>query len=156
MPKIEKPGTYVLSVKEADWGESNNGTPFISLWCESEAGQHISAYLYFSEKSMEGSLEVGEKVFGLDSDAENWPIKMVGKQFSGVVEEDTYEGKTRMRVKYLNPLRKPPKEVSNQRQLFAKLNALAKAKGMKAAPSPRPPARSAPQATKVDDDDVPF
>ena len=86
---------------------------------------------------------------------EEWPDKVKGQQYRAVVENDPYEGKDRMKVKWVNPLSFVPPKPKDEGSLFRKLNALARANGAKpnaAAPKAPTPAPKPP----VVDDDVPF
>ena len=155
MPAIDKPGTYVLTAQDANWTESKNGTPCFSIHGVDEDGQYITAFLYFSDAAFKNSYDAIVKTFGLGLPMEEWPDKVKGQQYRAVVENDPYEGKDRMKVKWVNPLSFVPPKPKDEGSLFRKLNALARANGAKAtAAAPKAPT-PAPKPSVVDDD-VPF
>lgn len=135
MPTIKVPGRYTAKVIDASLGESSTEkrTPYVSLYCETEEGAHIGAWLYLSDAAFERSLETLQKCFAFDGDFEN-VRQVVGKTCSAVVEEEKDDkGKPQMRVKWINPVGggKPPPE-----GLAAKLTQRAKAMGV------NPPAKA--------------
>ena len=166
MTAINTPGTYVLTAQDVNWTESSKGTPCLSINGVAEDGQHITAYVYFSDESFKRSFETMEKCFGVGYPMEEWPDKIKGQQYRAVVENDPYDGKDKMKVKWLNPLSFVPPKPKDEGGMFRKLNALARAHGAKASsPAPRPTTTSTPAQTPkpapapqapVNDDDVPF
>lgn len=162
MPAITTPGRYTATITEATLGESQTGTPFASLYCTTEDGQHISAYLYLSEKAFDRSLEALQKL-GFDGDFERLD-QLNGAACSLSVEEEEWNGETRLKVRYINP----PRAAAPQ-GLAAMLTARARG-GMPAKPvaatkpaapsrpvpprAPPPPPSALPGAEE--DDDVPF
>lgn len=156
MPLIDKPGTYVLTADDANWSESSKGTPFLAIYGVCEDGRHITSYTYFSDAAFERGVETMQAAFKVSGQMESWPEQIKGQQYRAVVEEDHYDGKTRMKVAWINSISaavQPPKDAKG---MFARMNALLRASG-KAAPAKsvtqRPNVRN---SAPVEDDDVPF
>jgi hypothetical protein len=156
MPNITEPGRYPATIKNAEIGQTNSGTPYASLYCETEDGKHITAFLYLSEKAFDNSLDALKKL-GFDCDFENI-AQLNGAACSLTCENETFNGETRMKVRYINPPRKEtPQGLAAMLTAKAKGNALAKpAAPVKPAAKPVAPVKPAPAATVEDDSDVPF
>jgi hypothetical protein len=107
MPLISKPGRYAVTVSKAEVGESATGTPYVYLGFDTEAGEHIGAWVYFSDKAFERSLQTLEDALDFDGDFA-CVDQMIGRPCSIVVEEHDYQGKTALRVRWINSPSKPP------------------------------------------------
>jgi hypothetical protein len=145
MYKIENPGRYSATVTEADFGESQTGTPFLHLWLTTEGGAFIKAYLYLSEKALANSVKTLRDAFDFNGDFETLVEQVVTKPCSITVETEVYEGKERLRVKWINAPRST-KPIDNQNAFLKALSAKA-ARIPKDAPKPAPssaPTRPAP------------
>lgn len=151
MPHITEPGRYMAKVLSAEVGEAQTGTPFVRLDLETvlppdeDAGKHISAYLYLSEKAFERTTNVLKEVFDFDGEFADLEKQVVKKECSITVEEeDDQDGNPQMRVKWVNrPRRSKPVEDG----FLAKLTKKARELGLK----PRTPS----VAPAPDDDDNP-
>lgn len=101
-------GNHICKVVNATMPDVDEGkTPSVCLTFRNEAGEHIDAYLYLSEKALartEKSLRacgwVGDDVSELMRDGVDL------KQVEVVVEEEEYNGKVRAKVKWINAIRK--------------------------------------------------
>lgn len=136
MPAVAIPGRYAATVTQAQFGQSpKTGTPFLELGLETDEGEHISAWLYLSEKAFENTTRRLQEAFGFDGDYETAPEQIRGKPCSITVEEEeSDDGKRRLRVAWVNPPRaaKPLEE-----GFLARLSAKARTLGL-AAPSVAP------------------
>lgn len=164
MSKIENPGRYPATVASAEFGESQNGTPFIALSLNTDAGDSITAWLYLSEKALPSSVRTLRDAFEFNGDFETVIDQITGKPCSITCELDSYEGKERMRVKWINSPR-TSKPIDNQNEFLKALSAKAARIPKEAPKAPvkapakpvaklaaKPPAKPAPK----DDDDGPF
>jgi hypothetical protein len=130
---IETPGRYAATVTGAQFGQSpKNGTPYLELNLETDAGERISAWLYLSPKAFENTTRRLREAFGFNGDYETAVQQVRGKPCSITVEEEeTEDGKRRLRVAWVNPPRvvKPVED-----GFLAQLTAKARKLGL-AAPS---------------------
>ncbi len=124
MPKIETPGRYAATVSSAEFGESNNGTPFLALSFNTDQGGAITGWLYLSEKALPGSLRTLREAFEFNGDFETVVEQVNGKACSITVEAEEYEGKERLRVKWINSPRSS-KPIDNQESFLKALSAKA-------------------------------
>lgn len=95
---IDKEGTFIFTVKEAELTASSTGNQMIKMIVEATEGQST---LYFSlnpkarwkyNKFITACLELtdeAKKTFELDYEVIH--NDLIGKTFAGTVEEDTYE-----------------------------------------------------------------
>lgn len=160
MPLIKSPGRYTATVQSAELGQSaEKGTPFLALLCQTEQGEDLTAFLYLSDAAFERTTKTLREVFGFDNDFETVVEQVTGKECSIVVEAEEYEGKERMRIKWVNPVGGGAgKPLENAGSLLAQLSA--KAKRIPVA-APRAAARPAPAApprkpAEINDPDMPF
>lgn len=167
MPLIKSPGRYTATVENAELGQSEKGTPFIALLCRTEQGDELTAYLYLSDAAIERTVKTLREVFAFDNSFESVVQQVTGKPCSIVVEAETYEGKERMKVKWVNAVGgSTAKPLDNAASLLAQLSAKAKripAAAPAAARTAAPAARPAPSAKPAPapkpaavDEDVPF
>jgi hypothetical protein len=100
----ELKGRFRAKAKTWDFGESEKGTEQIAVDFEivdgDERGRRITWYGYFTEKTEERTIEslricgwVGDDISG---------IVDLPNEVELVIEPETYEGKTRSRVKWVN------------------------------------------------------
>ena len=167
MPLIKNPGRYTATVESAELGQSEaKGTPYLSLLCKTAEGEELTAYLYLSDAAFERTTKTLREVFGFDNNFETVVAQVTGKECSIVVEAEESEGKTRMRVKWINAVGgSSGKPLENAGSLLAQLSAKAKripaatpTASRTAAPAsrPAPAARPAPAPkAAVVDEDVP-
>ena len=167
MPLIQNPGRYTATVESAELGQSEKGTPFLALLCKTDQGEELNAYLYLSDAAVERTVKTLREVFAFDNSFESVVQQVTGKPCSIVVEAEEFEGKTRMKVKWVNTVGgSAGKPLENAGTLLAQLSAKAKripaaapAATRTAAPAarPAPSAKPAPAPKPADvDDDVPF
>lgn len=168
MPLIKNPGRYTATIESAELGQSEaKGTPYLSLLCKTAEGEELTAYLYLSDAAFERTTKTLREVFGFDNNFETVVAQVTGKECSIVVEAEEYEGKTRMRVKWINAVGgSSGKPLENAGSLLAQLSAKAKripaaapSAARTAAPAsrPAPAARPAPAPKPAAvDEDVPF
>jgi hypothetical protein len=146
MSKIESAGRYPATVTAANFGETENGTPYLYLALAIESGASISAWLYLTEKALEGTTKTLRDAFGFDGNFETACDQVVGKKCSITVESEEYNGKESLKVKWINALRvvNPIKDQST----FLKTLTL-KAARIPAKASPGAAPTRAPQAAPV-------
>jgi hypothetical protein len=170
---IQTVGTFecIVEKPEAGWfGESREkGTPFARIPLKVVegpcAGQRIVWSGWLSEGACDGTSESLATVFGFDGD---WDalhagkITFTGQRCSVTTEAETYQGKQRIKAKWLNAVGgggPKPMEESKVKSLLSKLTPRSKAvaKAAKAAAGvTTAPATSEPAPTAAPDDDVPF
>jgi hypothetical protein len=138
MPNLENPGRYAAQVNEAEFGESQTGTPYVVLRIATDGGAFINAYLYLSEKALANSVKTLRDAFDFNGDFETLVEQVVTKPCSITVETEVYEGKERLRVKWINGPR-TSKPIDNQEAFLKALSAKA-ARIPKDAPKPAPKA----------------
>ncbi len=165
MPLIQNPGRYTATVESAELGQSEKGTPFLALICKTDQGEELTAYFYLSDAAFEQTTKTLREVFAFDNNFESVVQQVTGKPCSIVVEAEEYEGKTRMKVKWVNSVRgSSAKPLDNAASLLAQLSAKAKripaaapAAARTAAPAARPAPSAkpapAPKPAAVDDGD---
>ena len=167
MPLIKNPGRYTATIESAELGQSEaKGTPYLSLLCKTAEGEELTAYLYLSDAAFERTTKTLREVFAFDNNFETVVAQVTGKECSIVVEAEEYEGKTRMRVKWINAVGgSSGKPLENAGSLLAQLSAKAKripaaaptaARTAAPASRPAPAARPAPAKPAAVDEDVPF
>lgn len=139
MPTIENPGRYSATVSSAEFGESQNGTPFLALSFNTDQGESITGWLYLSEKALPGSLRTLRDAFEFDNDFDTVLEQVNNKPCSITVELEEYEGKERLKVKWINAPR-TSKPIDNQGDFLKALSA-------KAARIPREAPKTAPAKT---------
>jgi len=127
-----------------------------------EMPEFISAYLYFGDNSIEHT-EKALTAMGWDFKANGWAIDemvqmqpLTGNEVRLVLENDTYEGVTRLKVKWINPIGGDILSDEGTESDLTKFAALLKAKmgGAKKAKSALPAKKK--EKMILDDDDVPF
>ena len=165
MPQLTEAGKYTLTATLAEWTETKNGTLCLAIDGVDDDGGTITAYLYFSDKSEERSKEVLRECFGVTLGSEaNYiaaPDKIKGQQYRATCEIEEYDGKKRLKVKWINPVGRKPIAEAESRSIFARQVAIDRARGIRpAGPSapaaqPRRPAPPPPPPAN-DDDDIPF
>jgi hypothetical protein len=129
-----------------------------------QAGQHISAFLYFGEKSVNRSMEslrvCGFKGDDLDKFVDQTPDQEV----QIVVEHETYDGQTRAKIKWINsPSRgfvfEQPLDQKNLRmfsaQMKGKLKTIKEVAGKKAEREPPTPAAASEEGSGWSGNDQP-
>ena len=165
MPLIKNPGRYTATVETAELGQSEaKGTPYLSLLCKTAEGEELTAYLYLSDAAFERTTKTLREVFGFDNNFETVVAQVTGKECSIVVEAEEFEGKTRMKVKWVNTVGgSAGKPLENAGTLLAQLSAKAKRipsaapAAARTAPVAARPARPAPAPkAAAPEDDVPF
>lgn len=151
MPLIKNPGRYTATVESAELGQSEaKGTPYLSLLCKTTEGEDLTAYLYLSDAAFERTTKTLREVFGFDNNFEKVVEQVTSKECSIVVEAEEFEGKSRMKVKWINTVGGSGKPLENAGSLLAQLSAKAKRipsaapSAVRAAARPAPADRPAP------------
>lgn len=182
---VDRAGDYLCRVKRPGngwFGEAgDNQTPFIRIPCfviedGDQDGNEIVYQGWLSDKAFDRTIETLVKAFP-DWDGDLEALQAGEFTFEGlecqiVAESEQYEGKSRVKAKWLNPAgggeakqMDGAKVASLISRLGRKSKAIAKQAAGGAAPAPRPAARAAATpdrppvqgpAGAVDDDDIPF
>lgn len=97
-----EPGTYRAKVVGAAFGYSNSGNEQIGVKFETKQGD-IMWYGYFSPAAMPYTLE-RLKTCGLPDNNLIKADEMVGTEVDIIVEHEEYDGKTRLKVQWINPI----------------------------------------------------
>jgi hypothetical protein len=149
-------GKFKARAKEAQFGHSSTGKEQIAVMFElsgEHAGRTLTWFGYFTDETVDRTFE-SLRHCGWDTDNIVDALGQIGaNEVELVVEEETYEGKTRDRVKFVNrPYRLAVKEpMSAQAQLaFAarlKGKAIASKKAYGAQPAGTGPAKK-PQSSR--------
>jgi len=168
MPLIDKPATYRVTLRNPAWqrmeakdGDNARMQAVLPGYCEvGGEEQHINGYLYFTRQLIGSGKNQGrsaaevnsELLLSLGMSAPFEPSKiteMDGAEVEFVCENDTYQGETRLKVKWINPVGggKPPITGDEADALFAEMC------GNVAAPQA---AVEGAAASEEDDDDLPF
>lgn len=168
MSMIQNPGSYIVRATAWDFGQTSKGTDQVAVTFEvqpgePEAGNTITWYGYFSEKATKRTLE-GLKHAGWTGKPEDFETLagMGTKDCIVEVELDTYEGKTRPKVKWVNSLDggggaglKAPLDPAARKSFAARMKgelvAFAREGG---APAARP--QAAPPVSDQSTDGIPF
>jgi hypothetical protein len=157
MPKITEAGEYLATVTSADFGESDKGSPYLTLNFATEDGAHIRAFMYLTEKALPYSVKSLKEAFGFDGDFERAVEQTTGRQARITVELEEYEGEERAKVKFINNVNGGfhAKPVANLQSFLKGLSEKAKrmpgpapAKPAPSAAPSRPAPKPAPKAPK--------
>jgi hypothetical protein len=162
MSLIQSPGKYAATVASAEFGESEKGTPFLKIDFNTDQGESISGWLYLSEKALPGSLRTLREAFEFDGNFETVVDQITGKPCSITCENEEYDGKERIKVKWINSPRSS-KPIDNQESFLKALSAKAarlpkEAPRAGSAPTKTPPPAKAPvrSGAKTSTEDGPF
>jgi hypothetical protein len=140
MPLINTTGRHDVTTKQGSFGESKNGTPFFELLFADDNGNTINGWLYLSDKAFEASVKTLRETFGFDGNFETLPDQVANKRCSITTEEEEFENKMRLKVKWINPLRTViPLKGGNEllKQLSAKAARIPVESRPKAPPAPK-------------------
>jgi hypothetical protein len=169
MPQyIDQVGSFICRVikPQAGWfGESaKKGTPYlrIPLQVEDEDsdqhGKTIVCERYITDDTVDRLVKDLVKTFGFDGDFMaletpedgEVPEGLAGKLCSIITEDESYEGKSRIKVKWLNSVDYKPKQMAAEKvkSILSKFNsrakAIAKVSGASAAKSDSAPKSNVP------------
>lgn len=158
---------FVINPEGGWFGESaKKGTPFVRIAVEvadgPEKGKMAVWAGWLTEGAQDGTLQRLVDVFGFDGDLHSLNDGVLtGRPCNITTEMETYEGKTRCKVAYLNPPGgggAKPMDKSKVNALIARLNTRARAIAKQGAPKTAAQLARAvvPQPAQVPDDDVPF
>lgn len=154
MPLLNTPGRHAASVTAVEFGESNSGTPFLRLDFNTTDGS-IAGWLYLSDKALPGTVRTLRQAFDFNGDFESAKEQIAGKECSIVVEAEEYDGKERLKVKWVNSPRST-KPIEGGADFLKQLSAKA-SRVPKDAPKAAAPAKPAPKpAPKPQTDNEPF
>lgn len=127
MIKINTVGRHPAKVQTAEFGETESGTPYLCLTFsgdgESTEGTAYG-YLYLSEKALGNSVKTLRDAFGFDGDFETVVQQVTDKPCSITCENEEYNGKERVKVKWINAPR-TSKPIDNQDAFLKSLTAKA-------------------------------
>lgn len=152
-------GRWPVTIIEHGFSEASTGTPQMFVVFENEHGDQITWYSTMgmradgsvSEKAMEFFVK-DCRTMGFDPRDHGGDVtvlrpgggvSLIGNQVAIVVEDETYNGKTIRRVKWVNPLNNRQElNPTERRDLFAKIKAAMHTgghmdKGPRSAPPPR-------------------
>lgn len=104
MPNITEAGDYEVTISNAEFGESSNGTPFVTFKGTTSEGDSIQAWIYLSEKSLPHAIKTLRDAFEFDGNFETLIEQIDGKQAKFVVVIEEYEGKERAKVQFVNSI----------------------------------------------------
>jgi len=140
----------MATVTTSEIGQSEQGSPFLQISFETADGS-ITGWLYLTEKALERTVETLRKAFEFDGNFETVCEQINGKSCSIVCEMDEYQGKERLKVKWVNPERSSA-PINDQASFLKTLSAKAARIPAKApaaaAPTRTPPAAKAPVAQR--------
>lgn len=124
MATIQNPDRYPVTVKSAEFGETKTGTPYLALEFITTESNTITGWLYLSEKALGNSLKTLRDAFNFDGKFETVIDQVLAKPCSITVELEEYEGKERLKVKWINAARSS-KPIDNQAAFLKALSAKA-------------------------------
>lgn len=163
MPLLQETGRFPAKSTAAEFGQSEQGTPFLQISFETESGS-ITGWLYLSEKAIAQSVKTLRQAFEFDGNFETAVEQVVNKECSITVENEPYQGQPKLKVKWINSARSSA-PISDQAAFLKTLTAKA-ARIPKEAPKAQAPTRpqaqrppAAKPVAKVQegiDEDVPF
>lgn len=150
--KLNKAGIFrcIARQPESGWiGQSDKGSDYIAIDCEvdeecPEKGQQATAYLYLTDAAFERSVKTLADAFGFDGNFVNLQLNKVtldGMPCSITTEFESYEGKDRLKVKWLNNINRTPKiDPQKASEIASRLTRRAQAimKSIKPAAKPEP------------------
>ena len=168
---IIAPGTHEVRVVDhylAEIGEKK--TPALLVTFENDLGHRITWSGWLSEKAIVRTVDTLEQVLGWDAAADGYELaalstdnpKLAGHECQIVVEEETYEGTTRNKVKWVNPKGSTgggpgAMEVAAAKALSASMRArIASSRGPKPTTAPSRPAAPAKAAARDNANDAKF
>ena len=154
MNLIKEPGRYPATIAEAVLGESDKGTPFLRLTFHAAEGQ-IDGYLYLSDKAIDRTCQVLKDI-GFAGDFDRLDT-LKGVAVSITCEMEDFEGKDRLKVRWINPPRKEvaPPPAGLAKSLTARFRSIAgpaKPVARTTAPAAAPQVLSGAE----DDEETPF
>ena len=158
MPLLTNPGRHAATVTALEFGESNNGTPFLRLDFNTAEGS-IAGWLYLSDKALPGTVRTLRQAFDFNGDFETAKEQVTGKECSIVVENESYEGKDRLKVKWVNSAKSPVKPISGGESFLKALSAKAARVPTEAPKTAKPaaaPAKPAPKPAAKPSSNEPF
>jgi hypothetical protein len=146
------PGTYAARAIEADLGETSKGDPQVAVLLqvvdEAFAGETITWFGSFTDKAKPFTF-AALRTLGWSSDDVSDLTGVTDNEVKVVLEEDTYDGKTRLRVKWINRLGglalKTPMSADRKKAFAAQMrgDAILSRQSAGQAPQARPAPRNA-------------
>lgn len=169
MRQLDCEGTFRAKAIHAVLDQANTGTwqavIRFSILDEEYAGAEITAWLYCSEAALPRTVEA-LRYCGWEGDDLNDLSTVGSKDCELVIVEDEYNGKVRLKVKWVNELGsggvRESRTPEDQRKAFAakmrgSILALGAKNGGKSAPAPKSKAPApVSELPPVDDSDIPF
>ncbi len=159
---IEKTGEYLVEIREPYWEEAGkSGQTGLALilpgFCDIDGEEHtINGRLYFTSTLIAGGRNRGKPLYEVAAETceqigMSKPFspekreELNGKYAKFVVEEEEYEGKTRIRVAFVNPPGREHLADAEAKKIWSVMTDGAS-----------PAASQQAEAGKEDDDDIPF
>lgn len=165
---LNSEGTFecVVYKPEGGWIQKSKEkqTPFICLSLEVtgddvDAGKTISWNGWLSDKAFDKTIDRLIEVFGFNGDL-NALDTLEGKTCQITTESETYEGKTRVKVKWLNKAgyvhTVPQMDAVESARLIAQFSGRAKKRALAVQSGQAAKPSTSPAASQPEDDDVPF
>ena len=154
-------GTYRARAAELDFGFAGTGTEQIAVRFLTTEGESITWYGYFTDKAAQYAIQALRACGWKGDDLFELTVEDLPDEVELVVQEDEYDGQTRMRVAFINALGsgsvalKERMDDAQRRKFAARMKGLCMKVKPSASPSPAPtPAE--PADAFGDDDDIPF
>lgn len=163
MPLITDAGTHDVTVKAVAIDVPTDGkAPSVVLTFATEDGREITSWNYLTQTKRPGqersafeiTLKTLREVFAFDGDFGEIEVQTIGKECTIVTEVEHYNGKDRLKVKWINRRGGAVAVTPPPANFLASLSAAAKRVPVPAN-MPKPAPRPAPKA-QPDDDNVPF
>lgn len=153
-------GNYNAKALSASLSQTSKGDPQLEIRCEITegdlAGSNITYFGYFSEKALPITFKA-MRTAGWQGDNVEDLTSINGGEISIAVIQDTYNGKTKNKIAWINPKRASPLDASKAKtfadQMREKLRAL-EGNSKPVAPSASAATPSAPAGNTIDD--LPF
>ena len=150
-------GYHKAKAKKAEMGYTSNGNEQIAMLVEFVGGPNdnklMTWYGYFSEKTADRTLE-SLMIAGWDGDNLAELAGLGSTEFTAVVEPDTYQGETKMRINWINRLEGRTPALANKMDAGSKAAFAEKMRGRALALKQKSPVQ--PEAASVQQDDIPF
>jgi hypothetical protein len=153
MSLLKTAGRHAATATQCEIDEPEGKAASVRILFHTDTGEEITAWLSLKTEYGAGkqksafdiTLDTLRSAFGFDDNFETLPSQVEGKECDIVTEFETYNGKERLRVKFVNPpgggmKAATPPRVSTLAALSAQAKRIARPAG---APKPAPVARPA-------------
>jgi hypothetical protein len=103
MSKIENPGDYMVRASKCELTETRNGDPQVYVRLETSDGHHLDWYLGFkSDKAEQYAIKSLRSMGWRGDDFSRLSAEDLPNEVEARVEHDTYNGETKLKVKWVN------------------------------------------------------